>query len=191
MEVKKMYYDTGELKREFVYIRENDLNNFYVKEYFKNGHIKEEGHIKNDSLPDGLWKYYYADGELLWEGEMMDGTIQDEYLWRWKECPDCFQNIEFNEDPEKFIVGKSYKFRIIMTKVHPRFYKAVDINNNDLSNKDADSEMYPYIFTYVPDKEGKYIIKIIFKDKSKYFLKSAPYIEYSLLDVNMKTADSR
>jgi hypothetical protein len=142
--VKKYYYDSGELYAEEFVFKGND-SIIYIKEHYKNGVVKQEGHVKNDSIKDGHWKYYYADGSLRWEGKIINSVIQDDCKWQWEKCVTSrLKGLEIEGNPTEFIVGNTYKFRVIMPETHPQFYILVDKNYQSLENTDEDQIYFPY-----------------------------------------------
>ncbi|MFB6343585.1 hypothetical protein ACE1ET_17815 [Saccharicrinis sp. FJH62] len=178
--VLKTYYDTGELKVE-KFLKGGNDSIIYFREYFKNGNIKQEGTIRNDTVMDGHYKLYYADKKLLWEGEIINNVIQDRHKWQWNQCKDCFQGIEIEGDPDQLIPHQVYKFRVNMPKVYPRFYDARDEDFYSLANQDTKSVYtYPYVFAFNPNKNGEYIIKIVFMKRDGNFIVGSPYIECTL-----------
>lgn len=179
-ETERTYYTTGELRTERYLENEKDSISYFF-EFFKNGQIKQEGFVKSDTIMDGPYKLYYEDGRLLWSGMINNGEVQDEYLWRWSKCEKCFEGIEIEGDPDSLIENNLYRFRIIMPKVHPRFYSACDNNYKSLVNPDKDiSYTYPYIFQFSPDKNGVFTIRIVFMDKNGNFIIGNPSIEYRI-----------
>lgn len=40
--------------------------------WYKNGQMKEEGHFKN-GVKDGMWVEWYHDGDIMWKGEWENG----------------------------------------------------------------------------------------------------------------------
>lgn len=172
----KNYYETGELKTEISNIKGSDSMSYYV-EYFKNGQKKLEGLVKFDSIADGEYKYYYADGKLCWAGKIKENVIQDKYKWHWKDCKNCFNGIEIKGNPDSLIIGTSYKFRVIMPNVNPSFYSATDIAYKDLTMPEPnDLFTYPFSFTYLPNEKGVYFIRIVFMNKNGQFIIGDPNI---------------
>lgn len=174
--VKKVYYDTGELFYEKQSLPDNNDSIFYLKEYYKNGHLKHEGLLRDDSIMEGHWKLYYADGILRWEGEYKNSVIQhDAYSqdWTWPNMERYFKGIEVEGHPKNLVVGKTYNFRVEMPEIHPKFRLVVDDEFKDLKNPD-NSDLYPYRMT--PVKSGKYFINIVFMNKDGYFIVGNPML---------------
>jgi antitoxin component YwqK of YwqJK toxin-antitoxin module len=108
---KKYYFENGTVSLEEIFI--NDSVTF-VKNYSEEGNLIEEGTVKFDSIMEGQWKRYYADGQLWWEGEITNNIIQDEYKWRWEECvSNRLKGVEIDGNPKELVVGDTYRFRII------------------------------------------------------------------------------
>ena len=72
----KNYYKNGILKEEGWY--KNNLKNGYWKYYYKNGNIEKEGHFK-DNLEVKYWYFYRKDSEREKEGHFNDG--KKNYWW--------------------------------------------------------------------------------------------------------------
>lgn len=64
--LQKEYYRSGELRFE------NQLENGYFKEYYKNGAIKISSNYRDLQL-HGLWVKYFPDGSTEWEVEYFNG----------------------------------------------------------------------------------------------------------------------
>ena len=170
--VTKYYYDSGELQTEEYLIKGND-SVIYVKQYYKNGTIKQEGMVKYDSIMDGHWKIYYADGKLMWEGEMKSSVIQDNCKWEWEKCvANIFKEIEIEGNHKELIVGDTYKFRVIMPEIHPKFYEIVNVNYRSIFNIEEDTYLYPYVFTCA-EEDGN-LFRMVFMNKDGTFIIGNP-----------------
>ncbi len=171
-EIIRYYYESGELETEQLII--NDSMS-YVKDYYKNGKLRQEGTTIHDSIMDGNWKFYFSDGVLQWQGNMVRSKIQDSFYLKWGDCYSRFKGIEVEGHPKKFVAGRTYKFRVIMPQTNPQFYSVVDVNYKDLQNNDDDFELYPFVFTAPND--NYYILKIVFIDKNgAYIVGNAMYV---------------
>ncbi|GHT35524.1 hypothetical protein FACS189434_13450 [Bacteroidia bacterium] len=166
---QKHYYDTGELKS--VYYPINDSIGF-VKWYYKNDSIEQEGFIRNDSILEGFHKMYYSDGVLHWQGYFKNSVIQGDYKWNWEKYVKAYyQGIEVEGHPKEFFAGNTYKFRIVMPEIHPQLYDVVDTAYNLLDNEE-NPDLYPYVFKFT--KSGVYHFYILFMDKEGNFSSRNP-----------------
>lgn len=73
-EIKKTYYDTGELESETPY--KNNQKHGVAKIYYKNGAVKSEIPYKNNQI-DGNAKKYYEKGVLEIEASFRNGKVKD------------------------------------------------------------------------------------------------------------------
>lgn len=173
---KKVYYDNGELFYEKHSLPDNNDSIFYTKEYYRNGNLKQEGLLRDDSIMEGHWKLYFSDGVLRWEGEYRNSKIIHEKYsknWKWVNMDQYFKGTEIEGNPKRLIVGKTYNFRIDMPTVHPKLYIVVDVNFRNIK-KTENYEMFPYSFT--PTKSGKYFFRIVFMNKAGYFIVGNPML---------------
>jgi hypothetical protein len=170
--VKRHYYKSGELHAEEIFISDST---FYFKAYYKNGKIAQEGIVKYDSISDGHWKLYYADGQLWWEGEMKNSVIQDSCKWKWDECvANRLKGIEIEGNPKELVVGETYRFRVIMPEMHPKFYLVVD---SHYKNIEAPDDIFPFVFECTLENDN--LFRLMFMDKNGRFkIGSAEYVFY-------------
>jgi hypothetical protein len=153
--VKKIWYDTGELLSEETVINKDSI--YSVKtEYYKNGNKKAEDFYKIynlDTLIDGFSKRYYSDGSLKWQGYIKKGTVQ---ISKDGTIPnyDALQSYIKEKDNQKEIeLYRPFIFRIYVDEINPVFYKIITVLytptksflkiQNDLLYDDD----YPYNFT--------------------------------------------
>jgi len=96
---KKSYFKTGTIKTETIQVKgdkffkeyfetgelffEKKLNGGYVKEYYKNGYLKSEGHYSDNELT-GSWKRYFESGELEWEVDYFNSYREGSYKQYYK-----------------------------------------------------------------------------------------------------------
>jgi hypothetical protein len=175
----KKYYDSGELLIEMKKMPKVS-DHFYVREYFRNGNVRQEGVLKGDSIPNGYWKIYYGDGKLRWQGEIIQGVIQhQEYSqnWTWPDRYGFCKDIEFEGNPEKLYAGNHYNFRVIMPDIHPKLYAIFDKDYNPIRLRENDNEIFPY--TFISNQSGSYYILFVFMNKDGGFLVGNPtsYVE--------------
>ncbi len=180
--VDSTYYESGELFIE-KYRLQNEKGDFLIKEYFKNGQIRQKGILKNDSVPNGKWTIFYADGKLRWDGYIIDGVIQHDkfsHNWMWPNCSNFLENIEIEGNPEKLNVGKTYNFRVIMPDIHPKLYIMVDDSYEPIRLREKNNEVFPYTFT--PVNIGSYFIQFVFMNSEGEFLVGNPsfYVELKI-----------
>jgi hypothetical protein len=185
---KKYYYDSGELSRDELCINDSMT---YIKDYYKNGIIETEGMIRGKDttneilIMNGNWKLYYSDGTLQWEGEIINNVIQDEYIWNWEKIVEKrLKGIEIEGNPTEFIVGKNYKFRVIMPETHPKFYLVFDDNYQNLKNNENDYELFPYV--YKCTEESINLLIIVFMNSDGSFVNSRAYTYPFLLTPGRK-----
>jgi antitoxin component YwqK of YwqJK toxin-antitoxin module len=73
VEVRKTYYDSGQLQLEVYYV--DGLKNGEYKFYWESGELKRtENYV--DDLRQGEWKWYYKSGELEYTRNYVDGVEQ-------------------------------------------------------------------------------------------------------------------
>lgn len=153
---KKSYFDTGELMS----IEEQLTDSTYiVKEYYKNGLMKELT-TYNDSFAHGYGESYYEDGELKWKGYYENG---------YAVCPDINdcgaikskQYIEV-ESKKDVHIGDTCKFRIIITDFSETCYILNPTRNVIIKKNNKNYDMYPYLC--IPCDTGDVSIAIEFVD---------------------------
>jgi len=76
--IKKEYYQTGELKKESNYINDTILMASYY--FYKNGNFKEKSYYEN-SVRDGIRKGYYVNGGLEYEISYKEGVRNGIAKW--------------------------------------------------------------------------------------------------------------
>ena len=172
--VERWYYDSGKLYAEREIFNKHKS---YGKSYYENGFLKDEGFLKDDSIPNGFWKEYYSDGTLKWRGEYNDGHM---VFWK-DERPDydtVYKRIDLRGNPEKLIVGEKYELRTYVEGIHPDFYQvAVGSSNCKIDQNIKNEDMYPdyivakdtgfvYIYLIFPDEND-----VIIAGKNRYEMK--------------------
>lgn len=171
---QRTYYESGELFTE-KYKLENSDELYVLKEFYKNGKIKQEGILKADSIPNGYWRIFYGDGKLRWEGSILNGVIQHHNYsqnWKWTNRADFCKGIEVEGNPKKLFKGISYNFRVIMPQIHPKLYVIVDKNYNPIKLRDSNNEIFPYTFTATDI--GSFYIFFVFMNEDGKFLVGNP-----------------
>jgi len=73
---RNKYYDNNNIKEEY---SELDSGKSYLKIYYENGIVEEEGMVNEKCQPIGLWKGYYEDGKINWTGTFQD-TVKSPYF---------------------------------------------------------------------------------------------------------------
>jgi hypothetical protein len=101
--VETQYYETGEVHKIKKKINKHETE---VRSYFKDGQIKQEGILYDDSLKNGLWKAYYNDGVL--KGEII--YSKNKFI---KEIIRYPITLDFKNSPSEFKVGNTYQFRVL------------------------------------------------------------------------------
>lgn len=168
------YYESGELKCKITQI--NDSVSFCTG-YYKNGVIKDEGYLFCDSLLDGHWKEYYADGVLKWEGEYERGHVvfgKDEEIDNWINKS---IEVDIENDLTTYQLLDTLCFRLRIKGIHPDWYAvSVSTKNNYpdheiLLKSNIEDCVYPFQVTILP----KYI---------QYNKEQSPYIEIIVFFMN-------
>jgi hypothetical protein len=161
----KHYYKTGEL-----WYETQDINKelYYIKAYYQNGNVKEEGANGVGNHPQGHWKEYYSDGVLKWEGDYDQGQRIISKDGKWPDFTKIPSQISIEGSPEILKLGQSYKVRILMPQVHSSLYVVVDENKHKIPENKEDPEKYPYIIT--PNIIGKVHYFILFPNKDGYYI---------------------
>ena len=73
VEVRKTYYDSGELRGTVNYV--DDLKQGEAKFYWESGELQYTRNYVDD-LRQGEWKWYYKSGELEYTANYVDGIEQ-------------------------------------------------------------------------------------------------------------------
>jgi hypothetical protein len=183
----KTYYDTGELRFIDSLMSEKDSIS-YIWEFYKDGVIKAEGKVNKNAHREGFWKEYYSDGALKWQGEFINGdiviandTLTDLRLQFVQREPiyltiyDVENEIEKSEK-EKLTINKKYKLRAYVEGVNSPMIIVTDGDFNKLSVNEEDPEKYPYYF--IPQKNGKFQILLLFPNKDGYVIAEPPYVSF-------------
>ncbi len=107
----------------FLLISENSDSKIYVKNYFKNGNLKEEGWMTND-LKNDYWFYYYENGNKKEEGHYKSNRKEKWWIYYDKNGEILHKceyknnqlngfNIKYNDDSivliEKYVANKLIK----------------------------------------------------------------------------------
>jgi len=71
MEVKKTYYDNGNIKQE-EQVNQEGKTHGTLKQYHENGQFKNKVNFK-DGKREGLWDYYHHNGEFSKKENFKDG----------------------------------------------------------------------------------------------------------------------
>jgi hypothetical protein len=134
------YYTSGKVKEERIYRKSKDTSMYFETYYYINGSIKSEGHIcKNEK--NGLWKEWYSDGSIKWDGLYNDNI-------REYEIPLTSPNIILKDSILELNVPSN--LRVDGHGIHPDdfiiYCKNGIIKNAD--NKDL------FDFTIIPERKG-------------------------------------
>ncbi len=123
-------------------------NSQQVSYYYPNGQLKETGIIK-DSLKIGIWKEWYADNQVKWEGSY------DKKGERIIEVRQQTPVIKFknNSMPK---VGIPVAVKIMVNGLHPK--DAVYATNNGTMRICLDDPSYDMYL--IPEKTGKYELSV-------------------------------
>jgi hypothetical protein len=173
--VKRIFYDTGELRgEEYLIDREKQIS--YCKEFYKNGKIEDEGTSNKEGLRVGHWKEYYSDGKLKWKGEFEAG--QRVILKRGDpEFIDRKPNIEIDGHPQTLKVGHKYKFRTYVEGLDLTMYIVTYSNFKEVEVNKEDPDRYPYCF--IPNKSGNFQILYLFPDDNGYIITDSPHFSFN------------
>jgi antitoxin component YwqK of YwqJK toxin-antitoxin module len=108
-EVKKTYYDNGQLKWYFTYL--NGFPDGIQKEYYENGQLESEGQYK-DRYITGIWKGYYENGQLKYEGNYTDG--EKDGMWkRFYENGQLLSKRHYKDGKKNGLYETYYKGKLI------------------------------------------------------------------------------
>ncbi len=99
------YYDSGQVKQKIEY---HEQSNYSITEYYENGNVKTTGRVQ-DSSKVGVWKEYFSNGDLRWEGDYLN-NILDELSESDEEIITLYKN------PKLLIQSNGYKIRIKIPK---------------------------------------------------------------------------
>lgn len=159
--VTKYYYDNGNLKSEVFFVSDSIG---YLKKYSEKGNLIQEGTLLFDSIMDGHYNYFYADGQIWWQGKIKNNVIQDSCKWRWLECiKDKLKRVEIEGNPQELVVGNTYKFRLIMPEIHPQFYAVFGYDYQNIENHDID-DPYPYMFKCTENTGNSFVLMFMNRD---------------------------
>jgi hypothetical protein len=175
-DVKKSYYDSGELwVEEKVVDKEKGI--FYSKIYNKKGYLESEGYSNKDGVGDRYWKEYYSDGRLRWRGNVKDGNkdIPDSV---WQNLVGQHAGIEIEGHPKVLKVGQKYKLRSYVEGVDTDTYVVAYSNYEKIEYNKEDPEKYP--FYIIPKKTGNMDILYLFPDDNGYIIKGNPHLSFHL-----------
>ncbi len=139
-DTKKEYYGTGELKSLIKFVNDSTIE---IVNYYKNGNTKSQGNIIND-IKTGLWKEWYPDTTLKWEGYYFEGE---------REIVVSRQNpvIKLDVSHNSLRVGETYAFKIYVKGLHPEDILIACTNGKvELETR---SDLYDFKFT--PDSRGE------------------------------------
>jgi len=150
--VEKTYYESGELKCMTIHDTPQDL---LYTEYYKNGNLKEEGKIQNDTIK-GKWKEWYSDGKLKWEGYYLDRARVVNYN---KQTP------SITGVPFRAYVDSTYWVRINLKGIHPE--DIIVASDNGIIKVASDRDIADFMLT--PESKGNLELNVyVFKDRELY-----------------------
>jgi antitoxin component YwqK of YwqJK toxin-antitoxin module len=181
----KMYAENGILEKELNY--QPAHKRYYIKFYYSNGIVSEEGFVRFFSKPVkkiGHWKEYYSDGVLQWEGEYENGEIKPYTSSYELKFEICYKNI--------IRIGDSVRMRPLIPTLHHSKYILTTANNYVLIlNKHRDEDKYPYIL--VRKKPGTLKIVLCLTDSQGHYVPKIGDINYGAnYDIPEKThADAK
>ena len=143
--IKKAYYDTGELRKEQTYIGK-DSAFYFNREYYKNGQLQREFYTLENGRFHGIGKEFYSDGVLKWQGRYNNGYRAFEKL----DYHSLRKGMDFS-DPLGITPNEPFKFRIYVDKVHPSEYIVLRVLEDragnsvgDVEVSDVDNDDFPY-----------------------------------------------
>ena len=145
--VKKYYYDTGELRWKYKTISNNPYQAYYT-EYYKNGKIAYEGFwsvFQGDTVPNGFSKFYYSDGTLQWEGYFENGI-------RVYEIDTSVITVTMQSKLPYIEIGKPFKFRLIVKTIFPEDYILTIGSYGEYIPLSDFRDDYPYTLTITEEE---------------------------------------
>jgi antitoxin component YwqK of YwqJK toxin-antitoxin module len=124
--------------------------NGYVKNYYDNGSIQNEGWVK-DGLPTGVWKIYDVNGNLNQVGEYIQGKRNGRWLKGDLGSIKNMSDICLNPNLENLDAILSYQEKLLdvsvityqMGKELKRKYYGINMNNEDAPEGYYGEETYP------------------------------------------------
>lgn len=124
--------------------------NGYVKNYYDNGSIQNEGWVK-DGLPTGVWKIYDVNGNLNQVGEYIQGKRNGRWLKGDLGSVKNMSDICLNPNLENLDAILSYQEKLLdvsvityqMGKELKRKYYGINMNNGDAPEGYYGEETYP------------------------------------------------
>jgi hypothetical protein len=175
-DVKKYYYDSGELLSEEKLVNK-DKGIYYNKVYSKKGYLESEGYINKDGIGDGYRKEYYSDGKLRWRGFYEKG-YKSMPVSVWKNLVKQRSDIEIDGHPKVLKVGKKYKLRTYVEGVDTGSYRVTYSNYERIEKNIEDPEKYP--FYIIPKKAGNMNILYLFPNTDGYIIVGDPHLSFNL-----------
>jgi len=139
-ETEYRYYPTGEIAEKKVFFQKGDTSSYLLTEYYLNKQMKCKGNVIN-SLREGVWHKWYADGDWLWAGE---------YYKNERVLPDTIGYPKYLFS-DSLIVGKSTYVRVALFGIYRRDLTVLCTNASILIAED-NLDLYDYVI--VPRKSG-------------------------------------
>jgi hypothetical protein len=136
------YYPSGEISEKREYFNKNDTASYLLTEYYQNKQIKIQGTVIN-SMRDGFWHEWYADGDKLWTGEYYKNILLHPYTIIGSPKYLFFDSL---------IVGKRTFLRIIAEGVHRKNLSVAWSAEYEVHIAREHLDLYDYVI--FPYKEG-------------------------------------
>ena len=140
------YYPSGIISEKKVFSQKGDTSTYFFTKYYPNQQIQMQGHVVN-SMREGIWHEWYADGQLLWKGEYIEGWIQP---------PDSIGHLKclFSDS---LIAGKPVNIRVFVDGIY-RTHLSVGFTNLSILCEADNLDMYD--FTILPKESGLMSINV-------------------------------
>ena len=139
-ETQYRYYESGSIAEKKVFFQKGDTSSYILTEYYTNKQVKMQGKVVN-SLREGVWQKWYADGDLLWKVKYIEG---------WRQPPDSLGNPKYLFS-DSLIVGKPIYLRVSLEGIYREDLLVLFSN---LSTLIAADNLDMYDFVIVPQKSG-------------------------------------
>jgi hypothetical protein len=129
-----------------MYIGEDSAYYLY-RNYYKSGQLKSEGNTLKSGALQGIWKYFYSDGQLKWKGQYKIGNrVYDELN---------YDTLDAKLTPlgeKEVIPNEPFKFRIYVDKVHPYDYIVTKFFNGRVDISNIEDDDFPYTLTLTDEE---------------------------------------
>jgi len=148
------YYPSGEVAEKKLFSNKKDTSTYLLTEYYRNGQIKNQGNVIN-SLREGVWNEWYADGDILWSAKYINGYLQPS---------DTIGYPKFLFS-DSLIAGKLINMRVFVEGAHRNDLLFGCLNAKFYHRNDSMSDLYDWIV--VPDSSGYMYIVVYASNKAK------------------------